>query len=223
VSPDAGPPRLICDLDGTLANSAPSLCAAGNRVLASLGRAPVTVETYKTFVGRGQRVQVARLLEATGGVPGRDLDPWLARFRESYDPLEASSAYPGAVQAVRALRAEGWRVSVCTQKTRAKAERLLDGLGFAVDLVVGGDSVTEADGGEVLKPDLRVIAAAAQPLGDGPGVYVGDSETDAETAAAGGLPFLLHLGGYRHGDVPADAAFQDWAEVPALARALARL
>ena len=27
-------PRLVCDLDGTLADSAPSLCAAGNRVLA---------------------------------------------------------------------------------------------------------------------------------------------------------------------------------------------
>ena len=196
---------------------------AGERWLAPLGRAPVTVETYKTFVGRGQRVQVQRLLEATGGVPGGDAAPWLARFRETYDPLEASSAYPGAAQALRTLRAGGWRVSVCTQKPGAKAERLLEGLGLAVDLVVGGDSVTEADGNEVLKPDPRVIAAAAEPLGDGPAVYVGDSETDAETAAAGGLPFLLHLGGYRHGDVPADDAFEDWAEVPAVARALAGL
>lgn len=217
------PPRLICDLDGTLADSAPSLCAAGNRVLASLGRRPVTVETYKSFVGRGQRVQVRRLLEATGGVPGGDLDRWLARFRQTYDPLEASSAYPGAVEAVAALRAEGWRVSVCTQKPRAKAERLLKGLGFATDLVVGGDSVLGENGSEVLKPDPRVIAAAAGPLGDGPGVYVGDSETDAETAAAGGLPFLLHLGGYRRGDVPCASAFDDWTKLPALARRAAGL
>ncbi|MEM6490234.1 MAG: HAD family hydrolase, partial [Pseudomonadota bacterium] len=120
----SGPPRLICDVDGTLADSAPSLCAAGNRVLAALGRAPVSVETYTGFVGRGQRVQVQRLLEATGGVPGGDVDPWLVRFREFYDPLEASRAYPGAVEAVAALRAEGWRVAVCTQKPRGKAERL---------------------------------------------------------------------------------------------------
>lgn len=219
----SGPPRLICDLDGTLADSAPSLCAAGNRVLAALGRPPVTVETYKTFVGRGQRVQVRRLLEATGGVPGGEVAPWLARFRESYDPLEASSAYPGAAAALAALRAEGWRISVCTQKPGAKAARLLAGLGFEVDLVVGGDAVREADGAEVLKPDPRVIAAAAAPLGEGPAVYVGDSETDAETAAAGGLPFLLHLRGYRQGEVPADAAFEDWARAPALARRLAGL
>ncbi|MEO0681411.1 MAG: HAD-IA family hydrolase, partial [Pseudomonadota bacterium] len=189
---------LVCDLDGTLADSAPSLCAAGNRVLATLGRAPVSVETYVGFVGRGQRVQVQRLLEHTGGVPGGDVGPWLARFRETYDPLEASTAYPGAVRSVAALRAEGWRVSVCTQKTAGKARRLLEGLGFAVDRVVGGDSVVGPGGAEVLKPDPRVLAAALQGLG-ARAVFVGDSETDAQTAAAGGLPFLLHLGGYRRG------------------------
>lgn len=214
-------PRLICDLDGTLADSAPSLCAAGNRLLASLGRPPVTVETYKGFVGRGQRVQVERLLTHTGGVPGGDVTPFLAAFRETYDPLEASTPYPGAVEALATLAAEGWRLAVCTQKTVGKARRLLEGLGFAVEHVVGGDSVQGPDGQEVLKPDPRVIAAALAPLGEGPAAYVGDSETDAETAHAAGLPFLLHLDGYRHGPAEAlnpAAAFADFAELPALAR-----
>lgn len=214
-------PRLICDLDGTLADSAPSLCAAGNRVLAALGRAPVDVETYKTFVGRGQRVQVERLLTHSGGVPGGDATPFLEAFRAGYDPLEASTAYPGAVAALAALAGEGWRIAVCTQKTEAKARRLLAGLGFDVAHVVGGDSVTGLDGAEVLKPDPRVIGAALAPLGDGPAVYLGDSETDAETAAAGGLPFLLHLNGYRKSAPEAMnpfASFADFSELPALAR-----
>lgn len=215
-------PVLVCDLDGTLADSAPSLCAAGNRVLAGLGRAPVSVETYKGFVGRGQRVQVTRLLEHSGGVPGGDVGPWLARFRETYDPLEASSAYPGAVEALAALRAEGWRIGVCTQKTAGKARVLLEGLGFVVDRVIGGDSVVGEGGAEVLKPDPRVLGAALEGFG-ARAVFVGDSETDAETAAAGGLPFLLHLGGYRHGPVESVAAFEDWADVPRLARAALRL
>ena len=214
-------PRLVCDLDGTLADSAPSLCAAGNRLLAALGRDPVTVETYKSFVGRGQRVQVERLLTHTGGVPGGDVTPFLTAFREGYDPLEASSAYPGAAEALAALAAEGCRLAVCTQKPEAKARRLLTGLGFAVEHVVGGDSLRGDDGQEVLKPDPRVIAAALAPLGEGPAAYVGDSETDGQTARAAGLPFLLHLNGYRHGspeDLAPDAAFADFAELPALAR-----
>lgn len=214
-------PRLVCDLDGTLADSAPSLCAAGNRVLAGLGRPPVDVETYKTFVGRGQRVQVERLLTHTGGVPGGDVTPFLEAFRAGYDPLEASTAYPGAAAALAALAAEGWRIAVCTQKTEAKARRLLAGLGFEVAYVVGGDSVRGEGGTEVLKPDPRVIGAALAPLGEGPAAYVGDSETDAETAAAAGLPFLLHLEGYRKSTPEAlapFASFSAFSELPALAR-----
>lgn len=221
-APTAEAPRLICDLDGTLTDSAPSLCAAGNAVLAALGRAPVDVATYVGFIGKGQRVQVERLLRHTGGIPGDDVGPWLARFRAAYDPLSLTMAYPGAVSALAILRAEGWRVAICTQKPEAQARRLLLGLGFAVDGVVGGDTV----GPEVLKPDPRVLAAAAEPLGTGPAVYVGDGETDAETAHGAGMPFLLHLGGYRHGPVAAmrpTAVFDDFADLPRLARAAAGL
>lgn len=212
-------PRLICDLDGTLVDSAPSLCAAGNRLLAELGRPPVSVETYKSFVGRGQRVQVERLLEHGGGIPGGDAGPFLLRFRALYDPLQASAPMPGAREALATLRAEGWRLAVCTQKPEGKARALLAGLGFEVDAVAGGDTLTEPGGREILKPDPRLFHAAADPLGDGPALYVGDSETDAETAAAAGVPFLLYLEGYRKGEIAAAAAFDDWRAFPDLARA----
>ncbi len=212
-------PRLICDLDGTLIDSAASLCAAGNALLKELGRAPVTVETYKTFVGKGMKVQVERLLAHSGGIPEAGIDRMLSRFRAHYDPLLRSRAYPGAVAALRALADEGWRIGVCTQKPEAPARLVLSGLGFdMVESVAGGDTVPGA-----LKPDPRLLAAAADPLGDGPAVYVGDSETDAETALAGGMPLLLHLEGYRHGPVEALAVapvgcFSDFAELPRLAR-----
>ena len=214
-------PRLICDLDGTLADSAPSLCAAGNRVLASLGRSPVDVETYKSFIGKGQRVQVERLLAHTGGIPGGDVGPFLTAFRETYDPLEATGIYPGAREALATLAADGWRIAVCTQKPEAKARRLLDASGFTVHAIAGGDTVTGEGGAEVLKPDPRVTRAAMEPLGDGPAVYVGDGETDAEAARLAGLPFLLHLNGYRHGPAEAMApfaSFSDFADLPRLAR-----
>lgn len=217
----ADPPRLICDLDGTLIDSAPALCAAGNTLLDALDRPPVTVETYKQFIGLGQRVQVERLLRHTGGIPGGDVAPWLARFRAAYDP-GAATAYPGAAEALRTLAAQGWRLAVCTQKPEGKARQALAATGFSVAHVVGGDTL----GPEVLKPDPRVLAAAADPLGRGPAVYVGDGETDAQTAHQGGLPFLLHLNGYRHGPAQAmraAAMFLHWKDFPPLARAAAGL
>lgn len=209
-------PRAIFDLDGTLIDSAPALCAAGNAVLAALGRDPVDVPTYKSFVGKGQKVQVERLLLHTGGIPGEDVEPFLIRFREAYDPTAAGGPYPGARDALAVMAAAGWRIGICTQKPEGKARQALSAYGFdMVETVVGGDTIPGA-----LKPDPRLLETALAPLGPGPAIYVGDSETDAETAAAGGLPFILHLNGYRHCSpdalLPA-ARFDDFADLPGIA------
>ncbi len=204
--------RIVFDLDGTLVDSAPSLSAAGAALLAELGRPPVDVETYKTFVGRGVLKQVERLLLHTGGIPGGDPAPHFERFKQLYDPLSKTRPYPGAVAAVAALAAQGWRIGVCTQKAEAPARAILAHFGFdAVEALAGGDAIPGA-----LKPDPRLLARATPP-GAGPVLYVGDSETDAETAAAGGLPFLLHLNGYRKGPIEAAATFYDFADLPRLA------
>jgi phosphoglycolate phosphatase len=53
----------------------------------------------------------------------------------------------------------------------------------------------------------------------GAAIYVGDSEVDAETAARGGVPFLLFTEGYRStaiADLPHRAAFSDFGALPAL-------
>ena len=78
----------------------------------------------------------------------------------------------------------------------------------------GGDSLPG-----VLKPDPRMVAHAADQLAPGPVVYVGDSETDAATAAAAGVPFLLFTEGYRRAPVeslPHAARFSDYAALPGL-------
>ena len=68
--------------------------------------------------------------------------------------------------------------------------------------------------------------AAFAAMGEGPMLYVGDSEIDAETAARAGVPFLLFTEGYRRSPpeaIPHDAAFADFAALPArIAELLAR-
>ena len=58
-------PNIVFDLDGTLVDSAPSLCKAGNFLLAKLGRPQIEVETYKSFIGKGLLKQVEQLLRYT--------------------------------------------------------------------------------------------------------------------------------------------------------------
>ena len=209
-------PALIFDLDGTLVHSAPSLCAAGNALLAELGRAPVSLETYIGFVGKGMRRQVEGLLAHTGDVPG-EFEAHFARFRETYDadPLVATKAYPGVVAALERLAGRGHRMGICTQKAGAPARAVLEGLGLTrfFEVITAGDTL------DVLKPDPAMPAHTLAGLGGGPALFMGDSETDAATARAAGMPFVLHALGYHHGalaDMGADAVFEAWDEVPRL-------
>jgi phosphoglycolate phosphatase len=209
--------RIVFDLDGTLVDSAPSLTAAANRMLAEIGRAPLEVATTRGFVGHGVAVLVERVLNHTGGVPVGGAAPHLARYRDIYyaDPVSGTAVFDGVPAALAALDAAGHGLAVCTQKPCLPARTILRALGLMPPItgLTGGDSLA------VLKPDPRMLAHAAAQLGEGPLVYVGDNEVDAETAAAAGVPFLLHTEGYRHAPPSAlrhVAAFSDFAELPDL-------
>jgi phosphoglycolate phosphatase len=207
--------RIVFDLDGTLVHSNPTLTAAGNALLAELGRAPVSDAVCAGFVGHGARVLVERLLEHSGGIPDGDVAPHLARFRAIYaaDPVTGTSPYAGVAEALRALSAAGHGLAVCTQKPNGPALVILRALGIMppVAAFTGGDSL------DVLKPDPRMLHHAADQLPPGPVILVGDSDVDAALAEAAGVPFLLHTEGYRRATVGAllhAAAFADFAELP---------
>jgi phosphoglycolate phosphatase len=215
--------RLVFDLDGTLVHSAPTMAAAANALLAEHDRPPVPVETVIAFVGAGMRRLVERVLEHTGGVPEGDVDGALLRYRALYDadPVTGTATYAGVAEALAALGAEGHGLAVCTQKADGPALAILEALALMPPVTgfAGGESLPG-----VLKPDPRLFHHAADQLPPGPAFLIGDSETDAATARAAGAPFLLHLGGYRHGpveDLGAAAAFEDWAELPAIVGRLA--
>ena len=56
-------------------------------------------------------------------------------------------------------------------------------------------------------------------MGKDKAIYIGDSETDAKTAANAGVPFVLFTEGIRLSpieDLPHDVAFSDFADLPGL-------
>ena len=76
--------------------------------------------------------------------------------------------------------------------------------------VVGGDTLP------VRKPDPAPLFHTLEHLGGKQALYVGDSETDAATAQASGLPFALFTGGYRKtpvSELPHDFAFDHFDEL----------
>ncbi len=215
--------RAVFDLDGTLIDSAPDIHAAGNAVLAAEGLPGVTPEQARSFIGNGARVFVERLERAAAGSsdPAR-ADRMRRRFAEEYEVAHAlTRPYPGAESALMLLKSTGWRLGLCTNKPLGPTRSVLAHFGWTdlFEIIIGGDSLP------VIKPDPAPLHAAMAALGDGPVVYVGDSEVDAATAQATRTPFALFTEGYRKTPVvqiPHDRAFADWDLLPVIAQSLAR-
>jgi phosphoglycolate phosphatase len=213
---------IVFDLDGTLVDSAPDLHAAANRMLAELGRPPVTLGQVTGFIGNGVPKLVERCLEATGEAEGEAAGgagghaEAVARFRRHYDaaPAELTRPYPGALAAARALRDAGCRLGICTNKPEAPARKLLSLLGMddLFDAVVGGDTSPSQ------KPDPAPLRLAIEALGGAhaSALFVGDSEVDALTAGNADVAFALFTRGYRRAPVErlrAALAFDDFVRL----------
>ncbi|WP_193370657.1 phosphoglycolate phosphatase [Pelagibius marinus] len=224
--PGTGPRAIVFDLDGTLVDSVPDLHAATATFLAERGHAPLDLATVIGFVGNGVPVLLERVLRAVGeAADAESLQAALPRFNEIYGaaPAALSKLYPGVAEALAALAADGHALGVCTNKPEGPARRIIEEMGIAgfIAALTGGDSLA------VRKPDpapLRHTAGLLQAELTSV-VYVGDSEVDAATAAAAGVPFVLFTEGYRKSpvaEITHQAIFDDFAVLPDLVAALSR-
>ncbi|WP_323008098.1 phosphoglycolate phosphatase [Pseudorhodobacter sp.] len=212
---------VIFDLDGTLIDSAADIAANANAVLQELGLAPLPPAQVAGFVGKGVPNLIRQVLAASGmAADGPLFPPMLRRFNERYETaFEHTVIYPGVQKALVQLAKMGCALGICTNKPIAPTRAVLRHLGldqhFAA--VYGGDSLAHC------KPDPAPVFAAAGDLGRAQVVFVGDSEVDAETAANAKLPFLIYTEGYRKTpvhDLPHDAAFNDFKQLPGLVASL---
>ncbi len=218
-----GPQAIVFDLDGTLVDSAPDIHAAANAFLAERGHDPLDLSTVTSFVGNGVPVLLERVMRAVGeAVDPSSLQAALPRFNEIYGaaPSALSKLYPGVAETLAALQAAGFVLGICTNKPEMPARQMVEDLGIDgyFTALVGGDSLPER------KPDPAPLRRAAGNLGVDTSdlVYVGDSEVDAATAEAAGVPFLLFTEGYRKSPVeaiPHRASFASYQQLGTLVAA----
>ncbi|RME17179.1 MAG: phosphoglycolate phosphatase [Alphaproteobacteria bacterium] len=202
--------NIVFDLDGTLVDTAPDLHAAVNRMLVEEGLAPLDLPTVTSFIGNGLPKLVERVMAARG-LPKTRFPQIFDTVRDFYNaaPATHSRPMPGVVALLEKLRAAGHGLGVCTNKPEKPTLLILSLLrldGYFTS-VVGGDTLPEK------KPHPAPLRLAFERLGEGPRLYVGDSEIDAEAALAVGVPFAIYEHGYRKQAIeglPHDFRFADF-------------
>ena len=188
---------VIFDLDGTLADTSGDLLAAANACFQALGHGPVLdpqADRKTAFAGGRAMLTLGfqRLAQVLDGVDVPALvEQEFPRFITFYtDAIDRHSRmYPGAVAAIEALIADGYRVGICTNKPEEQSEKLLRALGVR-ELFA---SLVCADTLATRKPDAAPFLEAVARTGGDPGraMLVGDTITDRDCARAAGVPCLL--------------------------------
>lgn len=215
---------LICDLDGTLVDSAPDMAAALGDLLADLGRPPPSVAAVHNMIGDGVAILVERALAAGGETPAKaDLPAYVANYQAYYERRlnDLTQPYPGAVATLTTLKSAGWRLAVCTNKPEGHSRRILAAQGFdgLFDAVAGGDTFA------MKKPDpghLHGVLGAMDAEATG-AIMLGDSRNDVLAARGAGVPVVLLAHGYAREPLrtlAADAVIAGFAELPGALAAL---
>ncbi len=216
---------VVFDLDGTLADTSGDLIAAANTCFRAVGAGDLLDPRRDASTAfRGGRAMLELGLKRLQR-PG-DAD-WIDRhYPALLDAYEAAidthtALYPGAMEAVAALAASGFRVAICTNKPERLAILLLERLGVldAFGAVVGADTLP------VRKPDPEPLREAVRRAGGAPerALLVGDTETDRETSRAAGVPSVLVTFGPDGEGVAAlapEATIGDFAELPGVVERL---
>jgi len=213
---------LIFDLDGTLIDTVPDLANALNEVLREHGHAPFTRREVQGMVGDGIPALVTRGFAARGADTAEATEA-LPRFLPLYEANAAnlSRPYPGVRETLMALRHQGYRTAVCTNKAERATIAVLRGL----DLFELFDGIAGGDHFPVRKPDPGHLLGLIAELGARPerAAMIGDNENDAAAAHAAGLPLILMRYGYAHVDpatLKAAALLDRFADLPGALRKL---
>lgn len=222
------PPTLIFDLDGTLADTAPDLLGATNAVLAARGRPRLDLDHLRHMVGFGAVALITQAMEASGApVAQEEMPPLIEIFLAHYRGhiADGTRLFPQVTETLTALRSQGARLGVLTNKPQELTDLLLprlnlDGL-FTAVYGAGRKPYT--------KPDPRIFHDVVGDISNAHGdaasdaVMIGDSITDLNTARAAGAPCILMSYGFTPvpaSELGADIVLDEFAQLPGALREL---
>ena len=184
----------IFDLDGTLLSTLADLAASTNYALRTHHMPERSLDEVRRFVGNGVKKLMERAIP--DGLNNPLFEETFATFRQHYmqHNLDTTQPYPGIMQMLEQLKAEGKNIAVVSNKFYAATRELCRHFfGDLVPVAIGEREDIRK------KPAPDTVIEALRELGvDKEGaVYIGDSDVDIMTAKNSGMPCVSVLWGFR--------------------------
>ena len=197
---------ILWDLDGTLLNTLEDLTDSVNHTLTEFGCPERTIEEIRTFVGTGAKNLVKKALPGKESDP--DVDVVLAAYQEYYATHAQIKTAP-YVGVLEALAEVGKRYPVAIVSNKPDRPVKLLCKDYFGDIYALGETPDCPR-----KPAPDMVFKGMKDIGVDSCIYVGDSETDVQTAKNAGMPCLSVLWGFRDRDVLAAEGSKHFCEDP---------
>jgi phosphoglycolate phosphatase len=195
---------FLLDLDGTIADTAPDLAAALNRLLTEEGREPLDYESVRPFVSHGS----PRLVRLGFGedLSESEFERLRQRFLNLYRSqiCEHTCLFPGVGELLEMIETVGLSWGVVTNKPGWLTMPLMSELGLMerAGSIISGDTLERSKP----HPDPLLRAASELDIDTAECAYIGDAQRDIEAGRAAGMFTIAVSWGY----IPADEDIYDW-------------
>ncbi len=183
---------VIFDLDGTLLDTLCDLGDSLNRMLDHFGYPTHTYESVREMVGNGATVLTLRAIP--DGEKNPRAEECIAYFRANYNDKanKKTKPYKGIIEVLDRLNERGIYTAVVTNKPHAAALHLCERFfGDRLSIVIGDRE------GKRRKPYPDSVFEVIDALCAKSAVYVGDADTDIETARNAKIPSVSVTWGFR--------------------------
>ena len=193
---------LVFDLDGTLVDTAPDLMMAHNYVMKKYGYKEKPIESIRHLAGRGAAAMLIRSIDSQGNLIKNNpidanthqqmTDDFINYYRQNISGH--SQLRKNVISLLDWCKEKEIICAVCTNKREDLAIKLLK----EINIYKYFDFIAGADTFDFRKPDPKHLTEILDILqiDKKNSIMLGDSETDANTAKAAKVYFVLIKDGY---------------------------
>lgn len=190
---------VVFDLDGTLLDTLDDIANSMNSILTNAGYPAHPKEAYRYFIGEGLEALVRKTLPEKDSNP-ENIAKYFGQMKTVYHERwnEKTKPYEGIKETLKELNTKNIPVCVFSNKAHEFTSMMVNELLAEYEFAVVKGSFP----GIPKKPDPTVALAMAKELNVLPQniLYIGDTDTDMQTANNAGFYPVGALWGFRTAD-----------------------